>query len=113
MATPIDINALIGEITRTATSQIGRDLTSFADFGRSQAEGLARQAQLIAAALASGHLSDADRDFFLADLKETAKNFAEVLVGLTMIEIEKVWNSAVTTLWDAISKAAGVALPRP
>jgi hypothetical protein len=113
MAAPIDINALIGDIAKAATAQIGRDLTSFADFGASQAEGLARQAKLIAAALASGHLSDDDRDFFLDNLKETARNFAAVLIGLTVVEIEKVWNAAVTTLWDAISKAAGIALPRP
>ena len=32
MATPIDVNALIGDITKAATAQIGRDLTSFCGF---------------------------------------------------------------------------------
>jgi hypothetical protein len=113
VATPIDINALIGDITKAATDQIGKDLTTLAGFSQIQVEGLARQAQLIAGALASGHLSDADRDFFLSDLKRTARDFANVLVGLALVDIEKVWNSAVTTLWDAIGTAAQVALPKP
>ncbi|HEY1432788.1 MAG TPA: hypothetical protein VGF39_14360 [Stellaceae bacterium] len=35
-------------------------------FSRDQVEGLARQAQLIAAAFDGGHLSEADRDFWSA-----------------------------------------------
>jgi hypothetical protein len=113
VATPIDINSLISTITRAATDQIGRNLNTLGGFGQVQVEGLARQAKLIAAALASGHLSDADRDFFLSDLKRTAQDFANVLVGLALVDIEKVWNAAVTTLWEAIGTAAEVALPKP
>ena len=113
MATPIDINSLIRDITKAASNQIGQDLNTLSGFSQTQVEGLARQAKLIAAALASGHLSDADRDFFLSDLKRTAKDFADVLVGLALVDIEKVWNAAVTTLWKAIDTAAQVALPKP
>jgi len=113
MATAIDVNALISEIVKTATDRLGRDITSLEGFAEQQLHGLARQAQLIAGALASGHLSDDDRDFFLADLKSTARDFASTLAGLLVLEIEIVWNAAVDTLWKAISAAAGIALPRP
>jgi hypothetical protein len=113
MASPIDVNALIGAITKAATDGIGRDVTAVAGFSERQVEGLARQGQLIAGALASGHLSDADRDFFLADLKEAAKDFANTLTGLVLVDIEKVWNAAVSALWDTIGKAVQVALPKP
>ena len=113
MPSPIDITALMADITKAATVQLGRDVTALEGFSHTQIEGLARQAQLIAAAVASGHLSDADRDFFLNDLKQTAQDFARILAGLSLIDIEKVWNAAVTTLWTAIGRAAQVALPKP
>jgi hypothetical protein len=113
MATPLDLNAVIQDIVKGASDQIGKDVTSIAGFSQAQVEGLARQAQLIAAALASGHLNDADRDFFLEDLKRTAGDFARTVAGLIIVDIEKIWNSAVKALWDAIGKAAQVALPKP
>jgi hypothetical protein len=113
MPSPINVQALVDAITRAAGAQIGRDVTVLAGFSRDQVEGLARQAQLIAAAFASGHLSEADRDFFLDDLKRTTEDFANSLVGLAAVELEKIWNAAVTTLWNAIGAAVQVALPRP
>lgn len=113
MADPIDVDGLVSAITKAASDEIGKDITTLTGFSRRQAEALARQAQLIAGALASGHISDADRDFFLSQLKEDARSFASVLTGLLLIDIEKIWNAAVNTLWDAIGKAVGIALPAP
>lgn len=113
MPNSIDVNALIADITKAATAQLGQDVTALEGFSQTQVEGLARQAQLIAAAFASGHLSNSDRDFFLNDLKQTAQDFAKTLAGLALVDIEKVWNAAVTTLWNAIGTVAQVALPKP
>lgn len=110
---PVDVDALIGEIVQAAGAQLGKDVTTLTGFSREQVEGLARQAQLIAAAFASGHLSEADRDFFLDDLKQTTQDFANTLAGLAIVDIEKVWNTTVTILWSAIGTAAQVALPKP
>ena len=109
----IDITTLTADIIKAATGQLGRDVTALEGFSHTQAEGLAHQAQLIATAVASGQLSDADRDLFLNDLKQTTQDFARTLAGLRLIDIEKVWNAAVTTLWTAIGRAAQVALPKP
>jgi len=59
MSSPIDVQALVRGITQAADAQISRDVTLLAGFSRDQVEGLARQAQLIAAAFASGHPSQA------------------------------------------------------
>lgn len=104
---------LIGVITAAVNGAVGKDITSLQGFARSQVDGLAKQAQLIAGALAAGHLTDAQRDFFLGDLKRTAQDFVKVLAGLTALEVEKAWNAAVNALWSAIGQAAGVALPKP
>ena len=109
----IDIAGLTADIIRAANLQLGRDVSALEGFRRTQIEGLAQQAQRIVAAVANGHLSDADRDFFLDDLKQTTQDFASTLAGLRLIDIEKVWNAAVTTLWTAIGRAAQVALPKP
>ena len=113
MATPIDVNAVVSAITKAATDQLGKDITTLQGFAQEQVRGLARQAQLIAGALASGHLSDAERDWFLNDLKRTAQDFANTLVGLAELEIEKVWNAVVNALWKGLGTAAGAALPKP
>ena len=110
---PIDVQALVGQVTRAVSTQIGKDVTTLAGFSHDQVEELARQAQLIAAAFASGHLTEHDRNFFLDNLKQTTRDFANTLAGLAVVEVEKAWNAAVTALWSAISTAAKTALPAP
>jgi len=109
----IDIQALVGQIIQAVSAQLGKDVSTLEGFSRDQVEGLARQAQLIAAASASGHLSKDDLDFFLDNLKMLARNFADTLAALGVIAVEKAWNAAVTALWSAIGKAAKIALPAP
>ena len=110
MPAPIDLNALIGSITRTASDELGRDVTTVDGFARDQVEALARHAQLIAAAIASGSLSQSQADFFRADLQLMAQNFVNTLKGLAEVDLEKVWNAVVSTLWGAIDAALGLAL---
>ncbi len=113
MGNPINISALTGSVITAASRSVGRDVTAFESFARDQVQALAQQAHDIAAEIAAGDLSDADRDFLLADLKSDARDFADTLTGLAMVEIEKVWNAAVTALWNAIGTAAGIGLPKP
>jgi hypothetical protein len=113
MATPIDVQALVGAIIGAATDRLGKDITTLEGFAEDQVAGLARQAQLIAGATAAGHLSDSDLDADLNQLKGITQDFANTLAGLAVLEIEKVWNAAVDALWKAIGTATGVALPKP
>jgi hypothetical protein len=111
VATPIDVEGLIKAITQAASKEVGQDVTALGGFSQRQLEAMARQAQLVAAAFASGHLSADDRTFFLGQLKDDAQNFANVLQGLVLADIQRVWNAAVSTVWDAIGKAVGITLP--
>jgi hypothetical protein len=110
---PIDVPLLVSSITRTPSAELGRDVATVEGFARDQVEGLAQQARLIAAAIANGQLTESEAGGALADLKATAEDFAATLVGLTVVDVEKVWNAAVGALWTAIETAAGIALPRP
>ncbi len=113
MSGPIDVPSLVSSIARLASAELGRDVTTIEGFARDQVEGLARQAKLIAAAIASGHLSPSETADALTDLQTTAEDFAATLVGLALVDVEKVWNAAVGALWSAIGTAAGIVLPGP
>ncbi len=113
MPNPIDVPTLIGSITRTASDAVGKDVTTIGGFAADQIEGLAQQARLIAAAAASGELSGSEVDDALADLAQTAQDFAATLAGLALVDVEKLWNAVVGVLWTAIGTAAGIVLPWP
>ncbi len=113
MAGAIDVNQLIADIKNAATAIIGKDVTAMEGFSQTQATAMATQAAWIASGTAIGQLTPELRDYFLKNLEDLVKNFANALKGLLVITIEKVWNAIVGVLWDAIGKAIGIALPAP
>jgi hypothetical protein len=108
MASAIDVNQLIADIKNAASTIIGKDVTMVEGFSQTQATAMATQAAWIASGTLSGQLTPDLRDYFLKNLEDLAKNFANVLKGLLVITIEKVWNAVVGVLWDTIGKAIGV-----
>jgi hypothetical protein len=113
MAHPIDLNELVASIKQAASDVVQKDITTLSGFAESQVQAMAKQAAWVAEAIAKNELTDELKDFFLDNLKDLARNFAKTLRGLVMVTVEKVWNAVVATLWKAIEKAAGVALPLP
>ncbi|HEY1630425.1 MAG TPA: hypothetical protein VGF56_03880 [Rhizomicrobium sp.] len=113
MTSAIDVNQLILDIKNAATAIIGKDVTMVEGFSQTQATAMATQAAWIASGTLSGQLTPDLRDYFLRNLEDLAKNFANTLKGLLVITIEKVWNAVVGVLWDAVGKAIGIALPSP
>nr|WP_168710916.1 hypothetical protein [Ningiella ruwaisensis] len=109
----IDIPALMQEITQAASTVINEDITKLRGFSERQLKALATQANLIAQGVLSGAIDEELRDYFLDSLEDMALNFAKTLRGLLMITLEKVWNSIVGVLWNAIGKATGITLLTP
>lgn len=110
MAHPFDIEELVQSLKAAASDVVQKDVTTLRGFSERQLQGMAKQAAWIAEATAKGEIDANLRDFFLNNLEDMARNFANTLRGLLAVTIEKVWNALVTTLWKAIEKAAGVAL---
>jgi len=108
---PIDIDQLIADIKNTASGILHKDVESVRGFSARQLHGMANQTALIALGISTGQITDATRDFFLDQLVELARNFANTLVGLLIVTIERLWNAIVGVIWNTISKATGVALP--
>ncbi len=107
----LDVNGLVTEIKDTASGIIQKDITEVGGFSHRQLMGIATQASLIASGIASGEITDETRDFFLDQLVELAHNFVRTLVGLVIATIERLWNTIVNIIWEAISKATGFQLP--
>jgi len=110
---PLDINQLITDIKNTVSDIARKDSSTIRGFSNRQLTGIANQAALVAAGIASGDITDANRGFFLDQLLELAHNFARALVGLLIVTIEKIWNAIVDLIWKAISSVIGAQLPAP
>lgn len=106
----INIESIIGEIKETAENILGKDLTSMRGFSKRQLENIANQTVLVGNGIATGQISEFNRDFFLSQLVELVKTFVHSLIGLMVATIEKLWNALVNILWSAISKVAGIPL---
>ena len=114
MAHPFDLNQLMADISTAASDILKKDLSTVSGFSRSQLEALAKQAAWIAEATAKNEINAEQREFFLQNLAEMARNFVKVLQGLAAITIEKLWNAVVNVLWGAIRGAVGnIPLPLP
>ncbi len=109
----IDVSQLVTEITNAASVVINKDVTQLRGFSERQVTALAKQAQLIAAGIASGDINKDLQDFFLDSLEDMAMNFAKTLRGLLTVTIEKVWNAVVGVLWKAIESATGIQIAPP
>lgn len=109
----IDSQQLLNDIKNAANTVLSADLSSLQGFSERQLLAIAQQAVLVADGIQSGQISAATRDFFLNSLSDMVDSFNATLRGLTAAVLEQLWNSIVTTVWQAISRACGVVLTAP
>lgn len=107
----LDPTALTKDIVGAATGALGKDVSTIEGFAQSQVAAIAHQASLVAKGIADGSIGQDLREYFLDNLKQMATSFANTLIGLVEVAIEKLINAIVGAIWDAIGKAAGIALP--
>ena len=109
----IDLDQLVTDMKTAATGVLNADITTLRGLSERQLQAIAKQAELVATGIATQQITKETQEFFLDSLEDMALSFAKTLRGLVMVTIEKVWNSIVGVLWNAISKAAGITLPTP
>lgn len=107
---PIDLGTLVTQIQTAATAAIGKDVTALSGFSNQQLTAIAQQAVFVSAGIADGSITGETQGFFLDSLKEMIRSFVNTLAGLVTVVIEQTWNAIVGVIWDAIGKAAGLAL---
>jgi hypothetical protein len=111
--TPINVPDLINQIKTQATAILGQNIETAQGFSQDQLSAMAQQAETIAGGIASGEIRPSLQQFFLDQLKESAQNFVRVLVGLTLVTVEQLWNGVVGILWGALSGATGLHFTPP
>lgn len=110
---PIDLETLVTDMKAAASGVLKTDVATLRGFSERQLKAIAQQAGLVATGIATGQITKETEQFFLDSLEDMALSFVKTLRGLLMVTVEKVWNAIVGVLWNAISKAANVALPVP
>lgn len=93
---------LIQEIKAIATSIIEKDITTVRGFSERQVEAIAKQTELIQIGVLSGDIDEDLLDFFLEGLEAMVQNFINTLKGLLLVTLEKLWNSIIILLYEAI-----------
>lgn len=113
MPHPFDVQALSNSIISELSTLIAEDVTHHVGFAHRQTLALAKQAAWITEATALGELDPEDRDWFLGNLARMTENFARTVAALTILTLEKAWNTVVGILWGAIKGAIGATIPIP
>lgn len=108
---PLDINQLINDIKSSVSEIAQKDVSTIRGFSQRQLTGIANQAALVATGIATGEFTGNLKDFFLEQLVELAHNFANTLVGLVIVTIERIWNAIVNVIFKAISAFTGIQIP--
>lgn len=109
----IDLEKLVIDMKAAASGTLKSDVAALRGFSERQLKAIAQQAGLVATGIATKQITEETVQFFLDSLEDMALSFVKTLRGLLMVTVEKVWNAIVGVLWNAISKAANVALPIP
>lgn len=113
MTTPIDIPTLIDDMKNAATAVLDKDVATVKGFSQRQMEAIAGQAELVAAGIASGGITEETRDFLLQGLQEMTHNYVRALAGMELVTVERLWNAVIGVLWKAIGAATGIDFPVP
>jgi hypothetical protein len=109
----IDPKALAAEIQAAVSAVAGKDITTLRGFSADQLHAIADQAATIAAGALDGSITGDMQTYFLSNLAEETRSLANTLAGMAVVSAEEVWNAAVTVVWAAINKSAGLALTVP
>jgi hypothetical protein len=90
-----------------------KDVTTIAGFSKNQLQSVAHQAALITGMIEANQFTDDERDFYLIGLKQMIMGFAQTLIGIIEVEIEKIYNAIVEAIYQSINTVAHVTLPLP
>ncbi|SAL61142.1 hypothetical protein [Caballeronia humi] len=100
----------ISSAVKTTTT---KDLATFTGFAQSQFQSLVHQSALVTGMIEANVFTAAERSFYLDGLGQMAQGFAETLVQLIVVELEKLTNAVVDAIYASINTVAGVALSAP
>ena len=106
----IDLDALVKDMGKAALPFLRAGAARARDYGRAEAEKMARTAVLLAKGIAAGKI-DADEAQLVLDVQKNAsRTILLTIKGLGIVAVEKAINAALDVLRKGIEQAFDVAL---
>jgi phosphoserine phosphatase len=114
MSSTIDAGSLLADMTQAMTDVLKKDVTLLRGYSRSKAQEIARFAKLIGEGYANGEIDEAQLKEELKELDLMVGRHVRNLQALANTTIERLIKAVTSTLYGAISVAAGAAgVPLP
>lgn len=103
----IDFNKLVQQILDVIAETAGEGFAAISAVAEKHAKRVAIQTQLLTQSRINGQARDDDEvfDFLKGMLQDMIVNMARVIVALTVLTIEQIWNAVVNVVWGAINTA--------
>lgn len=103
----IDLKRLVEDLIAVFKMHSNKTWTSVKSSAEKYSIDLAEQTNMILRSRIAGSLRYNEDQFNkrMKEVKDQAKNYAQLLVARTVKAIEELWNALVAVLWDAVNKA--------
>jgi hypothetical protein len=110
-----NVDQLMKDMIGAVSGIANKDLSVVKGLWKSQVEKIAQQTVWFAEADKMRMFKNNKplRDHFLKGIDDVARLCAQTLQAIIVVTVEKIWNTLVDTVWTALGKAVGFALPRP
>lgn len=106
----LDVETLVKEMGKAALPHLKGGAAKAKDFGRVEAEKMARTAQMLALGVAAGKIDEDEAKLILDVQKNASRSVLLTIKGLGIVAVENAVNAAMDVLKKAIKKATGVIL---
>jgi hypothetical protein len=116
MTVAVNVEDIVASAVAAVTPIIKKDGANISQFAKSQLKLMRDQAIMISEGVLAGEFEGPRKKLLKHHLKMLAligENFLAALAGISLVTVEKVWNTLVDVVWGALDKAVGFALPRP
>jgi hypothetical protein len=106
----IDVEALVKEMGNAALPHLKAGAAKARDFGRAEADKMARTAIMLADGIARGTIDEEEAQLVLDVQKNASRSVLLTIQGLGILAVENAINAAMNVLRQTIEAATGIAL---
>ncbi len=106
----LDLEALVKEMGKAALPHLKGGAAKAKDFGKAEADKMARTAVMLAEGVAKGTIDKDEAQLVLDVQKNASRSVLLTIKGLGIVSVEKAINAAMGVLLKAIKQAVGVVL---
>ncbi len=106
----LDLDALVEKMGKAALPHLKGGAAKAKEFGRAEADKMARTALMLAEGVAKGTIDKEEAQLILDVQRNASRSVLLTIKGLGIIAVENAVNAAMEVLLGAIKKTLGVAL---